>query len=164
MPKSSRLSSATAKRKFRSSNFRLYWKLPLGLAASMLDSRDVLQHRCATGEILAGRTRAKCCVLPKFCGARKGRSEKRELRRIGEDLHHACARERFGSPNRKKLAVSGRFLKLQWASQNSRHACARKRFWSQNRSKLAGSEHFWKFSLAKFAPRLRARAVWKSKS
>ena len=37
--------------------------------------------------------------------ARKGRSEKRELRRIGcprcrQNLHHACARERFGSQNR----------------------------------------------------------------
>ena len=27
-----------------------------------------------------------------------------------------------------------------------------------------GSEHFWKLSFAKFAPRLRARAIWKSKS
>ena len=68
--------------------------------------------------------------------ARKGRSEKRELRRIGcprclQNLHHACARERFGSQNLKKLAVS---------------------------------EHFWKFTSTKFAPRLRARAIWKSKS
>ena len=29
---------------------------------------------------------------------------------------------------------------------------------------MAGSEHFWKFSFAKFAPRLRARAIRKSKS
>ena len=35
------ISKYTNQRKFRSSNFRLYWKLPLGLAASMLDSRDV---------------------------------------------------------------------------------------------------------------------------
>ena len=68
--------------------------------------------------------------------ARKGRSEKRELRRIGcprcrQILHHACARERFGS---------------------------------QNREKLTGPEHFWKLTLTKFAPRLRARAIWKSKS
>ena len=27
-----------------------------------------------------------------------------------------------------------------------------------------GSEHFWKFISTKFAPRLRARAIWKSKS
>ena len=27
-----------------------------------------------------------------------------------------------------------------------------------------GSDHFWKLSFAKFAPRLRARAIWKSKS
>ena len=68
--------------------------------------------------------------------ARKGRSEKRKLRRIGcprcrQNLHHACARERFGS---------------------------------QNRSKLAGPEHFWKLISTKFAPRLRASAIWKSKS
>ena len=44
----------TYQRKFRSSNFRLYWKLPVGLAASMFDSRDVL----------AGRNCAKCCVFP----------------------------------------------------------------------------------------------------
>ena len=30
--------------------------------------------------------------------------------------------------------------------------------------KLAVSGHFWKLSSAKFAPRLRARAIWKSKS
>ena len=29
---------------------------------------------------------------------------------------------------------------------------------------MACSEHFWKLSFAKFAPRLRARAIWKSKS
>ena len=51
-------------RKFRSSNFRLYWKLPVGLAASMFDSRDVLQRRCETWEMLAGRNCAKCCVFP----------------------------------------------------------------------------------------------------
>ena len=68
--------------------------------------------------------------------ARKGRSEKRELRRIGcprcrQNLHHACARERFGS---------------------------------QNRSKLACRQHFWKLTSTKFAPRLRARTIRKSKS
>ena len=30
--------------------------------------------------------------------------------------------------------------------------------------KLTASEHFWKFKSPKFAPRLRARAIWKSKS
>ena len=67
---------------------------------------------------------------------RKGRSEKRggakdRLPKMSTNLHHACARERFGSQNRQKLAVSG---------------------------------HFWKLSFAKVAPRLRARAIWKSKS
>ena len=41
-------------RKFRSSNFRLYWKLPVGLAASMFDRRNAL----------AGRNCPKCCVFP----------------------------------------------------------------------------------------------------
>ena len=44
------------------------------------------------------------------------------------------------------------------------HACARERFGSQNRKKLTASEHFWKFKSAKFAPRLRETAIWKSKS
>ena len=44
----------SGQRKFRSSNFRLYWKLPVALAASMFDSRDVL----------AGRNCAKCYVFP----------------------------------------------------------------------------------------------------
>ena len=48
--------------------------------------------------------------------------------------------------------------------QNLHHACARERFGSQNRQKLACREHFWKLSFAKFAQRLRARAIWKSKS
>ena len=68
--------------------------------------------------------------------ARKGSSEKRELRRIGcprclQNLHHACARERFGSRNR----------------------------WN-----TVGSEHFWKLTSTKFAPRLRARPIWQWKS
>ena len=48
--------------------------------------------------------------------------------------------------------------------QNLHHACARQRFGSQNREKLTASEHFWKFKSAKFAPRLRETAIWKSKS
>ena len=48
--------------------------------------------------------------------------------------------------------------------QNLHHACARERFGSQNRKKLACSKHFWKLTLTKFAPRLRARAIRKSKS
>ena len=48
--------------------------------------------------------------------------------------------------------------------QNLHHACAREGFGSQNRKKLAWSEHFWKFKMPKFAPRLRARTIWKSKS
>ena len=51
-----------------------------------------------------------------------------------------------------------------WSRQNLHHACAPERFGSQNRKKLAWSEHFWKLKLAKFAPRLRASTIWKSKS
>ena len=38
----------------------------------------------------------------------------------------------------------------------------RERFASQTCYNTVGSEHFWKLSFAKFAPRLRARAIWKS--
>ena len=48
--------------------------------------------------------------------------------------------------------------------QNLHHGCARERFGSQNRKKMAWSEHFWKLRSPKFAPRLRARTIWKSKS
>ena len=51
-----------------------------------------------------------------------------------------------------------------WSRQNLHHACAPERFGSQNRKKLAWSEHFWKFKMPKFAPRLRASTIWKSKS
>ena len=51
-----------------------------------------------------------------------------------------------------------------WHRQNLHHACARERFGSQNHEKLACREHFWKLTSTKFAPRLRARAIWKSKS
>ena len=51
-----------------------------------------------------------------------------------------------------------------WSRQNLHHACAPERFGSQNRQKLRGSEHFWKLKSQKFAPRLRARTIWKSKS
>ena len=64
-------------RKFRSSNFRLYWKLPVGLAASMFDSRDVLQHRCEKFwrvGIARNAVFFRSFVASK---ARKGRSEKR---------------------------------------------------------------------------------------
>ena len=51
-----------------------------------------------------------------------------------------------------------------WSPQNLHHACAPARFGSQNRKKLTASEHFWKLKSAKFAPRLRARTIGKSKS
>ena len=99
--------------------------------------------------------------------ARKGRSEKRELRRIGcprcrQNLHHACARERFGSQNRKKLACSEHFWKL--TSTKFAPRLRARAIFTKKRHHAACSEHFWKLSFAKFAPRLRATAIWKSKS
>ena len=62
---------------------------------------------------------------------KNGRVRRTGCPRCQENLHHACARERFGSQNRQKPAVSGHFLKSK---------------------------------SPKFAPCLRARAIWKSKS
>ena len=50
-----------------------------------------------------------------------------------------------------------------WSRQNLT-APARERFGSQNHWKLRASDDFWKLKSPKFAPRLRARAIWKSKS
>ena len=50
-----------------------------------------------------------------------------------------------------------------WPRQNLHHACARERFGSQNRLKPAVLEHFWKLTSTKFAPRLRARAIFTKK-
>ena len=79
-----------------------------------------------------------------------------------QNLHHACARERFGSQNRSKLACREHFWKLtstKFAPRlRARAICTKKRH------DAACSEHFWKLSFAKFTPRLRARTIWKSKS
>ena len=70
--------------------------------------RSLLQHRCLTAEMFWRVGIARNAVFfHSFVAskARKGRSEKRELRRIGcprcrQNSHHACARKRFGSQNR----------------------------------------------------------------
>ena len=70
--------------------------------------RELLQRRCLTAEMFWRVGIARNAVFFRSfvaSKARKGRSEKRELRRIGcprcrQNLHHACARERFGSRNR----------------------------------------------------------------
>ena len=70
--------------------------------------RELLQHRCLTAKTFWRVGIARNAVFfHSFVAskARKGRSEKRKLRRIGcprcrQNLHHACARERFGSQNR----------------------------------------------------------------
>ena len=41
---------------------------------------------------------------------------------------------------------------------------ARESDFCEKKDRAAWSEHFWKLSSAKFAPRLRARSIWKSKS
>ena len=61
----------------------------------------------------------------------------------------------------ERAGAEDRLLKM-W--QNLHHACARERFGSQNREKLRARVHFWKLRSPKFAPRLRARTIWKSKS
>ena len=81
------------------------WKNFPILAASMLDSRDVLQCRRETWEILAGRNCAKCCFFYSFAASAKAGPKSEVVRRVGcrrcrQNLHHACARERFGSQNR----------------------------------------------------------------
>ena len=48
-----------------------------------------------------------------------------------QNLHHACARERFLRKKGTTLHVRSTFG--SWASQNLHHACARERFGSQNR-------------------------------
>ena len=73
---------------------------------------EMWSRRCDTAEMWDMRnwrvgSARKAVFFHSFVAskARKGRSEKRELRRIGcprcrQNLHHACARERFGSQNR----------------------------------------------------------------
>ena len=50
-----------------------------------------------------------------------------------------------------------------WRQTRSRR-CQKNLGTTVNRQNTVGSEHFLKLSFAKFAPRLRARAIWKSKS
>ena len=126
-------------RKFRSSNFRLFWKLPPGLAASMLDSRDVLQRRCETWEILAGRNCAKCCVFSIVswlrrlakAGPKNGSCEGS----AAQDVNKICTTSARESDLVVKIAKNWRCRGTfwSWAWQNLHHACARERFGSQNR-------------------------------
>ena len=116
---------------------------------------------------------------------RKNSSEKRELRRIGRlRLHHACARERFGSLNRQKLVCSGHFLKLSYVRFVS-NLCTKVSFIrnilccmvgtfleieffkiciTHAQENLRVSGHFWKLSSAKLAPCCCTKTIWKSKS
>ena len=82
------------------------------------------------------------------------------------DLDKICATPARESDLEVKIVKNWRCRSTFGSShrQNLHHACARERFGSQNRENLACREHFWKFTSTKFAPRLRARAIWKSKS
>ena len=84
----------------------------------------------------------------------------------GQDVDKICTTPARESDLEVKIVKNWRCRGTfgSWSRQNLHHACARERFGSQNREKLACSEHFWKFSSTKFAPRLRARAIRKSKS
>ena len=92
---------------------------------------------------------------------KNGRARRIGCSRCRQILHRACARERFGSQNRK-LALSDDF-QTEGRKSCTGHAATRERFGSQNRSKLACSDDFFNFRSAKFAPRCGASAIWKSK-
>ena len=83
-----------------------------------------------------------------------------------QDVYKICATPARESDLEVKIVKNWRCRSTFGSShrQNLHHACARERFGSQNRWKLACREHFWKLTSTKFAPRLRARAIWKSKS
>ena len=184
-------------RKFRSSNFRLYWKLPVGLAASMLDSRDVRHerfwrvgiarnavffHGFVASKVRKGMVRkARWCEgsaaqdVDKICAtpARESDSEVKIVKnwrcrstfRSGarQNLHHACPRERFGSQKSLKTGMPGPLLEVEL-----RKNCTTPARESDLEAKIVKTpwvrSTFWRLSFAKIAPRLRARAIRKSKS
>ena len=94
-----------------------------GLAASMFDSIGVLQRRCETWEILAGRNRGKCHVFPSLCGFESSQSQLRKARWCGrlpaKDVDKICtapARERdLEAKTVKTPQVLGTFFDVQTA-------------------------------------------------
>ena len=97
---------------------------------------------------------------------KNGRARRKGCQRCRQNLHHAVAREQFGSQNRQTLKISLKvseyFLKLSSAKFAPRSGA--RAIWKSNRWKLAWSGHFLKFKFTKFAPRCGARAIRKSKS
>ena len=82
--------------------------------------------------------------------AHKVSFQKRELRKMGclwcrQDLHHAAARERFESQNRKKMTVSERCLKLSVAEFAPR--CGARAGWKSKSLKPTVSGRFLTFKL-----------------
>ena len=89
-------------------------------------------------------------------------------RRIGcprsrQNLHHACARERFGCQNREKNHRFGALLEVELPKN-----CTTPARESDLEVKIVKNWRcrgtFGNWAPQKFAPRLRGRAIWKSKS
>ena len=116
-------------RKFRSSNFRLYWKLPVALAASMFDSRDVS----------AGRNCAKRCVFSIVSWLRRFAKVGPKNGSCGgsaaQDVDKICTTPARESDLEVKIVKNWHVRSTfgSWHRQNLHHACARERFGSQNR-------------------------------
>ena len=144
-------------RKFRSSNFRLYWKLPVALAASMFDSRDVLAGRNSVffrsfvaSKVRKGRSEkrggAKDRLLKmstKFAPRLRARAiwKSKSLKTgmpgalLEVDIDKICTTPARKNDSEVKIVKNWGFRRAfgSWASQNLHHACARERFGSQNR-------------------------------
>ena len=129
-------------RKFKSSNFRLYWRLPLGLAAtSMFDSTDVLQHRCETWEILAGRNCAKCCVFFHSFVASRAPKVKTE---VAKDRLPKMSKK-IAPQNRWNIVGSEHFWKLSFAKFAPR--CGARAVWKSKSLKTDGLGAFLRFKM-----------------
>ena len=141
---------------------------------SICQLRDVIAQMWYSTDVrhedLAGRKCAKCRVFSIVLW----------LRRLGKSAPKNRRARRICCPRCDKICTTpARESDLEvknvknwqrrstfgsWSRQNLHHACARERFGSQNRKKLTASEHLWKLKSSKFAPRLPARTIWKSKS
>ena len=73
----------------------------------MFDGRDVLQHRCATWEFLAGRNCARCYVFPQFCGLEGSQSQLRKARWCGKPAARESDLEVKIVKNRRSRNVFG---------------------------------------------------------
>ena len=92
--------------------------------AEMWDMRDVIAQMWCSRDVrredLAGRNCGKCCVFHSFVASLAGKvisweraGAEDRLLKMCQNLHHACARERFGSQNCSELRVREHFWKLK---------------------------------------------------